>query len=87
MITTQKKLITLTIPVINSIRSKARAKNMTFKRYVEELITEDAGKDDKLPVIPDEVSDIGLISLAGIINSKSLKEMKDDRVDYILSKL
>lgn len=39
------------------------------------------------PVIPDEVTDSGLIELAGRINSKYLKDVNDDRMDYIINKI
>ena len=47
----------------------------------------DTNDQDIAPNIPVEVTDSGLIELAGIINSKSLKEMRKDRVDYIISKI
>lgn len=84
--TATRKLIDLEPSVIRIINCKARNRNMSFKRYVEDLIREDA-KD--VSELEDAYSDIGsqeLLSLVGI--AKEIKEDKtDDKLNYILSKL
>ena len=88
METVQRKLIDLRGPVVRAISIKARAKSMSFKRYVEQLIEEDAARDNSLSLIPEEVTDPVLLGLVGIAAGQSpARESADDRLDYILSKL
>ena len=88
METVQRKLIDLRAPVVRAISIKARAKSLSFKRYVEQLIEEDAAKDNSLSLIPDEVTDPVLLGMVGIAAGPSpANEPADDRLDYILSKL
>jgi hypothetical protein len=88
METVQRKLIDLRGPVVRAISIKARAKSMSFKRYVEQLIEEDAARDNSLSLIPEEVTDPALLGLVGIAAGQSpAGEPADDRLDYILSKL
>ena len=88
METVQRKLIDLRGPVVRAISIKARAKSMSFKRYVEQLIEEDAARDNSLSLIPEEVTDPVLLGLVGIAADQSpASEPADDRLDYILSKL
>ena len=61
---------------------------MSFKKYVEQLIEEDAAKNCNLSLIPEEVTDPVLLGLVGIAAGPSqANEPDDDRLDYILSKL
>lgn len=85
METVQRKLIDLRAPVVRAISVKARAKSMTFKRYVEQLVEEDAARDGGLGLIPEDVTDPVLIGMVGMAAGDS--EPGDDRLDYILSKL
>ena len=88
METVQRKLIDLRGPVVRAISIKARAKSLSFKRYVEQLIEEDAARDNSLSLIPAEVTDPVLLGLVGIAAGQSpASEPADDRLDYILSKL
>lgn len=88
METVQRKLIDLRSPVVRAISIKARAKSLSFKRYVEQLIEEDAARDNSLSLIPEEVTDPVLLGLVGIAAGQSTaSEPADDRLDYILSKL
>lgn len=88
METVQRKLIDLRGPVVRAISIKARAKSLSFKRYVEQLIEEDAARDNSLSLIPEEVTDPVLLGLVGIAAGQSpASESADDRLDYILSKL
>ena len=84
---TQRKLIDLSLPTIQIIGRKARSRSMSFKRYVEMLVEEDAGKTEGLEVIPEEVTDKNLIGLIGIARPLHPDAKHDDRLDYILSKL
>ena len=87
METVQRKLIDLRAPVVRAISIKARAKSLSFKRYVEQLIEEDAAKDNSLSLIPDEVTDPVLLGMVGIAAGNTDTGKPDDRLDYILSKL
>ena len=83
---TTRKLIDLKPSVIRSINCKAKMRNMTFKRYVEELITEDAKNIDSNENAYSEIQSQELLSLVGIV--KDIKaDGTDDKLDYILSKL
>ena len=82
----QRKLIDLSVPVVRAISIKAKAKSMSFKRYVESLIEKDAAEDNGLGMIPEGVSDPFLLSLVGIASAPADDE-SDDRLDYILSKM
>lgn len=84
---TQRKLIDLSLPTIQIIGRKARSRSMSFKRYVEMLVEEDAGKTEGQEVIPEEVTDKNLIGLIGIARPLNPDAEHDDRLDYILSKL
>ena len=84
---TQRKLIDLSLSTIQIIGKKARSRSMSFKRYVEMLVEEDAGKSDGLETIPEEVTDKKLIGLIGIARPLHPDAGRDDRLDYILSKL
>ena len=87
METVQRKLIDLRAPVVRAISIKARAKSLSFKRYVEQLIEEDAAKDNSLSLIPEEVTDPVLLGMVGIAAGNTDTGKPDDRLDYILSKL
>ena len=86
METTARKLIDLEPSVIRIINCKARMRNMSFKRYVEELITKDAKSIDSNESAYSEIQSQELLSLIGI--AKDVKaDGTDDKLDYILSKL
>ena len=87
METMQRKLIDLSVPVVKAIGAKARARSMSFKRYVESLIEDDAKKDGWIDLIPADVTDPELTSLVGIAANKNMDESFDDRLEYILSKM
>ena len=48
METVQRKLIDLRAPVVRAISAKAKAKSMSFKKYVENLIEQDAATGNVL---------------------------------------
>ena len=61
-----RKLIDLEPSVIRRINCKARMRNMTFKRYVEELITNDAKTIELAEKKYSEIINQELLSLIGI---------------------
>jgi len=84
--TATRKLIDLEPSVIRSINCKAKMRNMTFKRYVEELITRDAKTTISDENIYSDIESQELMSLVGI--AKEIKaDGTDEKLDYILSKL
>lgn len=86
MDTVTRKLIDLEPSVIRIVNCKARSHNMTFKRYVEELIRNDAKSVTSKESMYSDIQSQELISLIGI--AKEVKENKaDDKLEYILSKL
>ena len=85
MATATRKLIDLEPSVIRSITVKARIKNMTFKKYVEELIKKDAKTVTHDEDIYASIQDQELLSLIGI--AKNAKDENDEKLNYILSKL
>lgn len=87
METVQRKLIDLRAPVVRAISAKAKAKSMSFKKYVENLIEQDAATGNGLSLIPEEVTDPVLLGMVGIAAGNTDTGKPDDRLDYILSKL
>lgn len=87
METVQRKLIDLRAPVVRAISAKAKAKSMSFKKYVENLIEQDAATGNGLALIPEEVTDPVLLGMVGIAAGNTDTGKPDDRLDYILSKL
>ena len=87
METVQRKLIDLRAPVVRAISVKAKAKSMSFKRYVEHLIEQDAAAGGGLDLIPEDVTDPILLGMVGIAAGNTAPGKPDDRLDYILSKL
>lgn len=86
METATRKLIDLKPSVIRRINCKARMRNMTFKRYVEELITNDAKTIESNEKEYSGIQSQELLSLVGI--AKDIKaDGTDDKFDYIISKL
>ncbi|MBO4566232.1 MAG: hypothetical protein J5695_03295 [Bacteroidales bacterium] len=83
----QRKLIDLRAPVVMAISAKAKAKSMSFKRYVEQLVEQDAASGNGFALIPEEVTDPVLLGMVGIGAGKADTSKPDDRLDYILSKL
>ncbi|MBO4475438.1 MAG: hypothetical protein J5737_01770 [Bacteroidales bacterium] len=83
----QRKLIDLRTPVVMAISAKAKAKSMSFKRYVEQLVEQDAASDNGFALIPEDVTDPVLLGMVGIAAGKADTSKPDDRLDYILSKL
>lgn len=85
MKTATRKLIDLEPSIIRSINCKARKQNMTFKRYVEELIRKDAKNIEADTNIYAEIQNQELLSLVGIAKDIKANEA-DDKLNYILSK-
>lgn len=84
METTVRKLIDVELPVVRILSQKARSRNMTFKRYVEQLIERDAASGSSAPGL-DCIESEDLKSLVGIAKTK--RSVRDDKLEYILSKL
>ena len=84
----QRKLIDLRPSVLDIISQKARKRSMSCKKYIESLVEEDARACDTEILMPDDVSDPVLLGLVGIAKKSCASEiLKDDRLDYILSKM
>ena len=80
-----RKLIDIKTPVFMSLSNKAKRKGVSLKRYIEDLLEEDA-MTETLPV-PQGVTDAKILSLIGI--AKPIVhpgDVDDERLKYILSK-
>ena len=78
-----RKLIDIRQSVFQVLTIKARKKGLSLKRYIEEVLEEDA-KDLR---IPEEVSDRKILSLIGIARQPDQAELlSDERLQYLLSK-
>lgn len=84
--TATRKLIDLEPSVIRSINCKARMRNMTFKKYVEELIIKDAKTVESDEEVYSRIQSQELLSLVGIAKDITT-EGSDDKLSYILSKV
>lgn len=83
----QRKLIDLRAPVVRAISLKAKAKSMSFKKYVETLVEKDAAEGNSYALIPEGVTDPVLTSLVGIAARPCEDDTNDDRLNYIISKM
>ena len=83
--TATRKLIDIKAPVFISLSTKARRKGVSLKRYIEDLLEEDAMKGSQ--PAPEGVTDIRILSLIGMAKpTVRPEEIDDDRLRYILSK-
>ena len=80
-----RKLIDIKAPVFNSLALKARRKGVSLKRYIEDLLEEDASTEHR--AAPAGVTDGKVLSLIGLAKpSIRPSDLEDDRLQYILNK-
>ena len=82
---TTRKLIDIKAPVFNSLALKARRKGVSLKRYIEDLLEEDASTEHR--AAPAGVTDAKILSLIGLAKPTIRpSDLEDDRLQYILNK-
>jgi len=82
---TTRKLIDIKAPVFNSLSLKAKRKGVSLKRYIEDLLEEDAYKEHR--DAPAGVTDEKILSLIGLAKPVIRpSDLEDDRLQYILNK-
>lgn len=82
---TTRKLIDIKAPVFNSLSLKAKRKGVSLKRYIEDLLEEDAYKEHR--DAPAGVTDGMILSLIGLAKPVIRpSDLEDDRLQYILNK-
>ena len=82
---TTRKLIDIKAPVFQNLTLKAKRKGVSLKRYIEDLLEEDAREDRH--VAPEGVTDGKILSLIGMAKPAIRPEdLADDRLQYILNK-
>ena len=82
---TTRKLIDIKAPVFRSLTLKARRKGVSLKRYIEDLLEEDAQEERR--TAPEGVTDEKILSLIGLAKpSVRPADLEDDRLQYILNK-
>ena len=82
---TTRKLIDIKAPVFNSLSLKAKRKGVSLKRYIEDLLEEDAYKEHR--DAPVGVTDGKILSLIGLAKPAIRpSDLEDDRLQYILNK-
>ena len=80
-----RKLIDIKAPVFISLSTKARKKGVSLKKYIEDLLEEDAMKGSQ--PAPEGVTDARILSLIGMAKpTVNPEDTNDDRLKYILSK-
>ena len=82
---TTRKLIDIKAPVFNSLALKAKRKGVSLKRYIEDLLEEDAYEEPR--AAPAGVTDGKILSLIGLAKpTLRPSDLEDDRLQYILNK-
>ena len=82
---TTRKLIDIKAPVFNSLALKAKRKGVSLKRYIEDLLEEDAREDQH--AAPEGVTDGKILSLIGMAKPAIRPaDLDDERLQYILNK-
>ena len=82
---TTRKLIDIKAPVFNSLSLKAKREGVSLKRYIEDLLEEDAYKEHR--DAPAGVTDGKILSLIGLAKPVIRpSDLEDDRLQYILNK-
>lgn len=80
-----RKLIDIKSSVFETLSVKAKGKNMSLKRYIEQLLEEDA-KEKALPSVKG-VTDARILRLIGAGKpAGGPADILDERLQYILSK-
>lgn len=82
---TTRKLIDIKNPTFRVLSIKAQKKGVSLKRYIEDLLEEDASPKERQT--PEGVTSERILSLIGIAKPSILPEdVDDERLNYILSK-
>ena len=80
-----RKLIDIKAPVFQNLTLKAKRKGVSLKRYIEDLLEDDAREERHSA--PDGVTDEKIVSLIGMAKPAILPaDVEDDRLQYILNK-
>ena len=79
----KRKLIDLKPDVFRGLSLKAREKGVTLKRYIENVLEEDAAYTDAS--IPAGVTSPKIISLIGLAKGANI-DWEEERLKYLLSK-
>ena len=80
-----RKLIDIKAAVFQNLTIKAKRKGVSLKRYIEDLLEEDAHEDHR--AIPEGVTDGKILSLIGMAKPViHPADLDDDRLQYILNK-
>ena len=79
----KRKLIDLRPEVFRGLSLKARKRGVTLKRYIENVLEEDAA-DAETP-IPSGVTSPKVISLIGLAKGADM-DWEEERLNYLLSK-
>ena len=82
---TTRKLIDIKNPTFRVLSIKAQKKGVSLKRYIEDLLEEDASPKERQT--PEGVTAERILSLIGIAKPSILPEdVDDEKLNYILSK-
>ena len=82
---TKRKLIDIKSPVLNCLALKAKRKGVSLKRFIEDLLEEDAYEEHR--AAPAGVTDGKILSLIGLAKPTIRPcDLEDDRLQYILNK-
>ena len=82
---TTRKLIDIKAPVFQNLTIKAKRKGVSLKRYIEDLLEEDAREDHR--ATPEGVTNEKILSLIGMAKPAIRPaDLDDDRLQYILNK-
>ena len=82
---TTRKLIDIKAPVFNCLTLTAKRKGVSLKRYIEDLLEEDAYEEHR--AAPAGVTDGKILSLIGLAKPTIRpSDLEDDRLQYILNK-
>lgn len=83
-VTTHRKLIDIQTPAFEALQQEAARKNISLKRYIENLLDQEAAG---IRLRQRELNP-GVLRLLGsaIPKDRSIAEIDDDRLRYILSK-
>ena len=79
----KRKLIDLRPEVFRGLSLKARKRGVTLKRYIENVLEEDAA--DTEAAIPSGVTSPKIISLIGLAKGADM-DWEEERLNYLLQK-
>lgn len=82
---TTRKLIDIKRPVFQNLTLKAKRKGVSLKRYIEDLLEEDAREEHR--TAPGGVTDGKILALIGMAKPVIRPaDFDDERLQYILNK-